>query len=233
MTNIFNEVKDLVAPRSAAEYYGLKVRPNGMACCPFHNDKTPSMKFNKEYYYCFGCGAKGDAISYVAELYGLSQYDAALKLINDMNLSVDIKGGRTTFTPSDRRRMQRKQNLIRIQDIFKDWCFSSVNSLCECRDTIKDLEEEFDKRYKDSSIFDVPELDVIYDAEPYVGYLLDILCTGTEEEKKELFIKGRKEVDDIVSRINDIRAGFMGRSGKDSGRGILHNGRCVPAVSEA
>lgn len=204
MINIFNEVKDLIAPRSAAEYYGLKVRPNGMACCPFHNDKTPSLKFNKEYYYCFGCGAKGDAISYVAEMYGLSQYDLALKLINDMNLPVDIKGGRTTFTPSDRRRMQRKQNLIRIQDIFKDWCFSSVNSLCECRDTIKDLEEEFDKRYKDSSIFDVPELDVIYDAEPFVGYLLDILCTGTEEEKKELFIKGRKEVDDIVSRINDI-----------------------------
>ena len=98
---------------------------------------------------------------------------------------------------------------------------------------IKDLEEEFNKRYKDSSIFDVPELDVIYDAEPYVGYLLDILCTGTEEEKKELFIKGRKEVDDIVSRINNIRAGFMGRSSEDSGRRILHNGRCVPAVSEA
>ena len=74
---------------------------------------------------------------------------------------------------------------------------------------IKDLEEEFNKRYKDSSIFDVPELDVIYDAEPYVGYLLDILCTGTEEEKKELFIKGRKEVDDIVSRINNIRAGCI------------------------
>jgi hypothetical protein len=233
MSSPFEAVKQNTSARQVAEFYGAKVNKNGMCQCPFHNDKTPSMKFNKEYYYCFGCGAKGDAISYVAELYGLSQYDAALKLINDMNLSVDIKGGRTTFTPSDRRRMQRKQNLIRIQDIFKDWCFSSVNSLCECIDTIKDLEEEFDKRYKDSSIFDVSELDVIYDAEPFVGYLLDILCTGTEEEKKELFIKGRKEVDDIVSRINDIRAGFMGRSGEDSGRGILHNGRCVPAVSEA
>lgn len=231
MTNIFNEVKDLVTPRGVAEYYGLKVRPNGMACCPFHNDKTPSIKFNKDYYYCFGCGAKGDAIGYVAEMYGLSQYDAALKLINDMNLPVDIKGGRTTLTSGDRHRIQRKKNLIRIQDIFKDWCFSSVNSLCICRDTIKDLEEEISKRYDSSSMFEVPELDVIYDVEPFVEYLLDILCTGTEEEKKELFIKGRKEVEDIVTRVNDIRAGFMGRSGEDSGGRILYDRRCISAAN--
>ena len=233
MDNIFKEVKDQVTPRGVAEYYGLKVRPNGMACCPFHNDKTPSMKFNKEYYYCFGCGAKGDAIGYVAEMFGLSQYDAAQKLINDMGLQVSVKVGRPVYVPSVRRSIEKKKNLIRIQEIFKSWCFSSANSLCECRDTIKYIEEEIDKRDRDPSIFDVPELDVIYDAEPFVGYLLDILCTGTEEEKKELFIKGRKEVEDIVTRINAIGSDFMGRSRKDSGRGILYDGRCISAVAKA
>lgn len=56
--NIFQEVKERVTARQVAERYGLKVRCNGMACCPFHNDKHPSMKIDQNYY-CFACGAKG------------------------------------------------------------------------------------------------------------------------------------------------------------------------------
>ena len=55
--NIFREVKERVTARQVAERYGLKVRRNGMACCPFHNDKHPSMKIDRNYY-CFACGAK-------------------------------------------------------------------------------------------------------------------------------------------------------------------------------
>lgn len=75
--NIFEKVNAYVTARAVAEHYGLSVHKNGMACCPFHNDKHPSMKIDSRYY-CFGCGAKGDAIDYVARLYDLSQYDAAL-----------------------------------------------------------------------------------------------------------------------------------------------------------
>lgn len=52
--NIFQEVKERVTARQVAERYGLKVRRNGMACCPFHNDKHPSMKIDQNYY-CFAC----------------------------------------------------------------------------------------------------------------------------------------------------------------------------------
>ena len=60
--NIFQEVKARVTARQVAERYGLKVSRNGMACCPFHNDKHPSMKIDQNYY-CFACGAKGDAVN--------------------------------------------------------------------------------------------------------------------------------------------------------------------------
>ena len=80
---------DLKYARQVAEYYGLKVGRNGMACCPFHDDKHPSMKIDTGYY-CFGCGAHGDAIGYVAQMYGLSQYDAACKLIEDFSLPIEI-----------------------------------------------------------------------------------------------------------------------------------------------
>ena len=45
--NIFSEVKEHLTARQAAEYYGLKVKRNGTACCPFYDDKHPSMKIEK------------------------------------------------------------------------------------------------------------------------------------------------------------------------------------------
>ena len=41
---IFEQVKECVTARQAAEHYGIKVKGNGMACCPFHKDRHPSMK---------------------------------------------------------------------------------------------------------------------------------------------------------------------------------------------
>lgn len=62
---IYESVKASVTPRMAAERYGLKVHPNGMACCPFHPDRHPSMKLNQDYYYCFGCGSRGDVVDLI------------------------------------------------------------------------------------------------------------------------------------------------------------------------
>ena len=60
--NIYETIKAAISVKQAAEHYGLKVSRNGMACCPFHNDRHPSLKLNEEYFFCFGCGAKGDVI---------------------------------------------------------------------------------------------------------------------------------------------------------------------------
>ena len=67
--NVFEAVKQSVTTRQAAEHYGIHVGRNGMACCPFHHDKTPSMKLDRRYH-CFGCGADGDVIDFAAALYG-------------------------------------------------------------------------------------------------------------------------------------------------------------------
>ena len=56
--NIFKQTKESITTKQAAEIYGVKVKRNGMACCPFHNDKHPSMKVDKNFY-CFACGEKG------------------------------------------------------------------------------------------------------------------------------------------------------------------------------
>ena len=87
--NLFENVKAVVTVRQAAEHYGLKFGRGNMACCPFHNDRTPSMKLNEDYFYCFGCGATGDVIALVARLFNLSSYDAAKKLAYDFRIDPD------------------------------------------------------------------------------------------------------------------------------------------------
>lgn len=87
--NIFSEIKEYLTAKQAAENYGLQVRRNGTACCPFHDDKHPSMKIDINYH-CFACGVGGDVIDYVSRMFGLSQYGAARKLIDDFSLNVGI-----------------------------------------------------------------------------------------------------------------------------------------------
>ena len=65
--------------------YGVSLRRSGSgvtACCPFHNEKTPSFHVNvsKGFYHCFGCGESGDAIKFVQKYEGLSFMDAVKKL---------------------------------------------------------------------------------------------------------------------------------------------------------
>lgn len=87
--SIFETVKATVSVRQAAEYYGLKLSRNKMVSCPFHDDRTPSMKLNEDYFYCFGCGAKGDVIDFVARLFDLTSLQAAQKLSYDFGIDPD------------------------------------------------------------------------------------------------------------------------------------------------
>ena len=87
--NLFENVKAAVTLKEAAEHYDLKVRSGDMVCCPFHNDRTPSMKLNEDYFYCFGCGVHGDVIDFVARLFDLSNYEAAQKLAYDFGIDPD------------------------------------------------------------------------------------------------------------------------------------------------
>ena len=60
------EIKRTHSMRSVVESYGIKINRNGFCCCPFHKEKTPSMKIYKDSFHCFGgCGANGDIFKFV------------------------------------------------------------------------------------------------------------------------------------------------------------------------
>ena len=87
--NLFENVKAVVTVRQAAEHYGLKVGRGNMACCPFHNDRTPSMKLNEDSFSRFCCRATGEWVDFLAKPVHLSNLEAAQKLAYDFGIDPD------------------------------------------------------------------------------------------------------------------------------------------------
>lgn len=74
------EIKQAVTMPEILSRYGMKPNRAGFICCPFHNDKTPSMKVYVDSYHCFGCGAHGDIFSFVMEYEGIPFREAFIRL---------------------------------------------------------------------------------------------------------------------------------------------------------
>ena len=182
--NIFRKVKERVTARQVAERYGLKVSRNGMACCPFHNDKHPSMKIDRNYY-CFACGAKGDAVNYVAILFGLSQFEAAKKINEDFALGIPIgkQEVRKKREPEVRKKEKvptKEERMQFVQKKIDKWARDATNVLLRYLRWME-FWKEF---YKPESMEEEwhPLFVEALQNESKVSYLVDMLMFGTDEE---------------------------------------------------
>ena len=103
----YEEVKQRLGMRTAAECYGLRVNRQGFCLCPFHADSHPSMKIyqHDKGYYCFTCHNGGDVIRFTAQLFGLSNEEACKKLIEDFSLPIRLEG----LTYREKRERQKAQ----------------------------------------------------------------------------------------------------------------------------
>lgn len=174
--NLFAQIKMAVPVKEAAEYYGLEVNRGSMVCCPFHADRTPSMKLNEDYFYCFGCGAHGDVIDLAARLFNLSGYDAAKKLATDF--------GMTEQKPSILARLQRGAS----QAETERRCFRVLGDYLQILQDWKEHcapqspEDAIDPRYAEACHM----LDRI-------GNMLDILISGTPNDRAEVVADLQKD----------------------------------------
>lgn len=182
--NIFQEMKERVTARQVAERYGLKVSRNGMTRCPFHNDKHPSMKIDQNYY-CFACGAKGDAVNYVAVLFGLSQFEAAKKINDDFSLGISIEntGIRRKQNSGVREKEKIPTKEERIQFVQKKiggWVKDAVNVLLRYLRWM-----EFWKEFYKPESMEAEWNPLFVEAlqnESKISYLVDMMMFGTDEE---------------------------------------------------
>lgn len=95
-----NFITELLARVDVVALIGarLSLRKAGgsfVTCCPFHQEKTPSFNINprKQFYYCFGCGKTGNAISFLMDYEHLTFVEAVSTLADDLGLTIPWEGG--------------------------------------------------------------------------------------------------------------------------------------------
>ena len=221
--NLFETAKQNISTRQAAEHYGIKVNRSGMACCPFHPDKTPSMKVDQRYY-CFGCGETGDVIDFVSSLFGLGKKDAAEKLILDYGILYDNQ----QFQKNGKKRKQTKQaergspKYTELEERLEEMVEHSFGVLCDYMLWLRSWKEEYAPKPDDENwhpLF-VEALAMI----TYINYQLDILQYGLFEEKAMWMIGHGKKVNELEQRISKIKVGDTRRTASNDGcNGISSN----------
>jgi len=124
--------------RKGNEYLGV---------CPFHSEKTPSFTVNdaKRFYHCFGCGAHGDIIKFVAETTGLSYKEAAIKIAQEN--SIDLP----KMTAAQKEEYDEAEQIYNVLELasayFSDQINEEVEEYLLARGIGKNIKSQFSIGY--------------------------------------------------------------------------------------
>ena len=186
--NVFEAVKQSVSTREAAEFYGIKVSRTGMACCPFHDDKNPSMKVDQRFH-CFGCGEDGDVIDFTAKLFDLSPKEAAEKLAQDFGLIYDSQA------PPRRRYVRQKTEAQQFRE-DRQRCYRVLSDYYHL---LKKWESDHSPRTPEEKPH--PRFVEAIHKKIYVEYLLDLFLYESEEEQKAWIAEHTAEITHLERRL--------------------------------
>lgn len=112
---VISDVKEAYSIEDYIESDGIALSQSGATkykgLCPFHSEKTPSFTVDVQFqsYYCFGCKAHGDIISYVSDRENLTFMEALTSLAEDKNISIELDGD-----------VQPKVDLTSLREIIAD-----------------------------------------------------------------------------------------------------------------
>ena len=186
--NVFEAVKQSVSTRDAAAFYGIEVKRNGMACCPFHDDKNPSMKVDQRFH-CFGCGEDGDVIDFTAKLFDLSPKEAAEKLAQDFGLIYDSQAPpRRRYVRQKNEAQKFREDRQRCYRVLSDYYY--LLKKWEADRSPRTPEEEPHPRFVEA-----------IQKKTYVEYLLDLFLYESEEEQKAWIAEHTAEITHLERRL--------------------------------
>ena len=193
---VFEAVKQAVTTRQAAENYGIDVNRAGKAQCPFHKDRTPSMKLDKRFH-CFGCGADGDVIDFTAKLYGLDAKSAAEKLAADFQISYTHHREQKTVKTSVSR--------IQKEQMYRDLEVRCFKVLSDYLHLLRHWEQVYAPNPEDNAWH--PLFVEALQKKEHIEYLLDVLLYEPIEERAALIREYGKEVMKFEQRLSELGTG--------------------------
>ena len=170
-----------------------------MACCPFHNDRHPSMKLDAENgggFHCFSCQEGGDVITLVAKMFGSGNYNAAKRIAGDFGLLVPNENSyETEETEAQRLQSERLAHGIRKREL----CKNLLQHLSNMRMIKYQTESEAMKALEENETYSwvIRRLDQVED---YYDYLLD----APEAELKENIGEIERRLSESVREFNEI-----------------------------
>ena len=206
--SIYTQIKETVSVKEAAERYGLSVTRHGMARCPFHEDHSPSLKLNEDYYYCFGCHASGDVIDFTANLLHLCKHHAAEQLAADfgIHLNEEVSARKPSAVPE----VPKDPNLA----VFRNNEILCVQALGSYEWLLEEWMEEYAP--EESGEFDSRYVHACHMLPP-VKYLLDCLTVATFEERYAMVEKLME--DDTIPKLRKFAGKELGKKyGRIAGR---------------
>ena len=159
-----------------------------MACCPFHDDKNPSMTVDQRFH-CFGCGADGDVIDFIAKLFNLSQKEAAEKLAQDFGLIYDSQAPpRRRYVRQKNEAQKFREDRQRCYRVLSDYYYLLKKWEADC--SPRTPEEEPHPRFVEA-----------IQKKAYVEYLLDLFLYESEEEQKAWIAEHTAEITHLERRL--------------------------------
>ncbi len=191
---LFQAVKHSVTTRQAAEYYQLRVNRAGFIACPFHNDRTPSMKVDTRFH-CFGCGADGDVIDFAARLHGLDAKPAAEKLALDFHIPYERTGRKAKPV----RSVKSEEQLYRQ---LEERCF---RVLSDYLNLLRQWAANHAPQSGDETWH--PLFVEALQKKAHIEYLLDVLLSEPIAERAALIQEYGGEVRVIEQRLSELAAG--------------------------
>lgn len=183
--NLYEQLKNQLTPKHVTERYGTSIHRGDMICCPFHDDKTPSMKLYDDHFYCFGCQKSGDVIDLAAQLLRLTNYEVAKLLSADFGITDEVPTQPVRTTPYEHSRQfheDEQECYLALLDYFK-------------------LLKLWEQKYQPTSQIATPDPRFIEACQmkSYVEYLCDIFITGSTKERVTAIRELKPYLDELRS----------------------------------
>ena len=202
---VFDEVKERVTAREVMERAGIVFNRNNMCRCPFHQDKTASMKVKPtdKKYFCFGCGEKGDAIDFVAKYYNRSPREAAMQIADEFGIIYD------SSVRSPPKPVRREKSPMQILEETKTKTYRVLSDYLH-------LLKEWKVNYAPKTLEEEWKAEFIEACQQTerINYYLDLLVFGELQDRIEFLLDSGKDVKRIEERMEEYRRNNKEQTGR-------------------
>ena len=202
--DIFTEIKSRLHILDVANRYGIVVNRHGFACCPFHNERTPSFRIYQDTgrFHCYGCGATGDVITLVQQIRGLPSPLEAAKLLNE-HYGLGLFG--KVLSDRERRQAhevtrQREQDKARLGS-FEQWETWACRTVAEYLRLLNSYRSDYKPDPADAKLHPL-FVEALHNYDRWDYLYMTVFIHGDFAIKAEFYKNNREEVVDLDKNLD-------------------------------